>query len=146
LQVTVLVVTSVRGEENYMADQVQLDILLQGVEVWNEWREQNPTTIANLTRTDLSGALLTNANLTRALLANASLIEAGLSGADLIGANLNGANLSGANLSKVDLTGANLSGANLSRSRDLTQNQIEKANGDEQTKLPNHLKRPAAWS
>ena len=57
-----------------MANQEHLDILKQGVEAWNEWRESNP----KITTRDLSGA---------------DLIEANLSGANLIGANLIEANL-----------------------------------------------------
>jgi hypothetical protein len=41
---------------------------------------------------------------------------------------------------------ANLRGANLSYTRNFTQEQINKANGDEHTKLPDHLQRPAHWS
>jgi hypothetical protein len=99
-----------------MADQTHLDILLQGVEAWNEWREQNPST-----RPELSGADLSEADLTEA---------------DLSEANLSGANLSGANLSWADLSGAT----------NLTQEQIKRAYGNEQTKLPEHRKRPEAWS
>jgi hypothetical protein len=84
-----------------MAKQSQLNILLQGVEAWNEWREQNPITIVVLREADLS---------------------------------------------RANLYGANLSGADLSGTTNLTQDQIEVAKGDEQTILPEHLKRPAAWS
>jgi Pentapeptide repeats (8 copies) len=62
---------------------------------------------------------------------------------------LSGAYLSGADLSSVDLSGADLSGADLSaalRGGPLTQEQIEQAIGNEQTKLPEHLKPPASWS
>jgi hypothetical protein len=56
-----------------MANPEHLDILKQGVEVWNAWRDQNEDI-----RPDLSGANLTGANLTGAY----------LTGVDLIGANL----------------------------------------------------------
>jgi hypothetical protein len=44
-----------------MANQEQLDILLQGVMVWNQWREEHPTikpclSGANFIEVDLSGA------------------------------------------------------------------------------------------
>ena len=106
-----------------MADQSQLDILVQGVESWNEWREQNPSTVPDL-RVDFSGLWgnlmdplysvdLTGANFTGANLAGASFAGRDVSGASLSGANLSGANLSEANLSGANLTEANLTGANL---------------------------------
>ena len=57
-----------------MANQEQLDILKQGVQVWNRWRGEHPDII----RPDLSNTNLYNANL---------------SGADLSYANLNDADL-----------------------------------------------------
>ena len=64
---------------------------------------------------------------------------ADLSGADLSDANLSGANLSGANLSDANLSGANLSGANLTGAKNLTQEQLDKACGNADTKLPEGL-------
>ena len=61
-----------------MANQEHVDILNQGVEVWNKWRKDNP---------------LVEANLSEAKLTYAHLMEANLSGADLRGANLSGADL-----------------------------------------------------
>ena len=75
---------------------------------------------------DLSGADLSEANL----------FEADLAEADLRGAKLGLANLHGANLSEADLT----DGIGLS------QDLIDGANGDEDTKLPDGLERPAHWS
>jgi len=121
-----------------MANQKHVDLLRQGVEVWNQWRKQHPEiqpdlssanlpeTIlsrADLRRTDLSGAAnlhranLSGANLYRADLGWAILSKADLSGAFLQGADLSGANLSEANLSEAELGRANLSGANLSAAK-----------------------------
>src|SRR5262245_4025048 len=120
---------------------------------------------ANLCRADLhsanlSGAYLRRANLSGANLVSANLSDADLSSADLSGAHLGlenmrgaqlvnrvtglvdhlgGANLSGANLSDTDLSGADLSGANLSDAKNLTQTQLDKACGNENTKLPERL-------
>ena len=69
---------------------------------------------AELTGADLSGAILYGADLYRADLSGADLYRANLTGADLSGADLHGANLTGANLSEANLTGANLSEAFLS--------------------------------
>jgi hypothetical protein len=101
-----------------MADQSHLDILQQGVEAWNSWRERNPAIEPDLSsahlgwgRTDLSEANLSGANLSEANLPKANLPKANLREANLSGATLTGVNLSGA-----DLSGADLSGANLTRS------------------------------
>ena len=74
-----------------------------------------------------------------AYLSGANLIIADLYDANLTGANLTGANLSGTDLTDADLTGANLSGADLSGARDLTQEQLDKACGNADTKPPEGL-------
>jgi uncharacterized protein YjbI with pentapeptide repeats len=121
-----------------------LDILHQGISIWNQWREEHLDIRPSLDRTNLemanlSGANLNSADLTLARLVNANLKDADLSDAvlrqallievnlisanlhrvylsdaNLSGANLSGANLSDANLSDANLSDANLSGANLS--------------------------------
>jgi len=48
-------------------------------------------------------------------------------------------------LSFAALSGANLSGTVLSGAEDLTQEQLEEANGDESTRLPSDLKPPSHW-
>jgi uncharacterized protein YjbI with pentapeptide repeats len=45
-----------------------------------------------------------------------------------------------ANLSNTDLSGANLRGAD-----GLAQEQVEEANGDEETQLPANLETPDSW-
>ncbi len=49
-------------------------------------------------------------------------------------------------LFRVDLTGASLDGANLTSTAGLTQAQIDAAQGDADTRLPDGLTRPAAWT
>lgn len=95
-----------------MANEEQLSILRQGVEVWNKWREENPNEKIDLSEADLSNqnlmgvdfgyyvsrpnlngvrfsrsilykANFTHANLVRANFSSANLIEAVLFGADL---------------------------------------------------------------
>jgi len=56
---------------NGMADQQQLDLLQQGVEVWNAWRDQHPEILIKLSGTDLSGAHLSRAHLIDAYLIDA---------------------------------------------------------------------------
>lgn len=77
-----------------MANHEQLEILMQGIEVWNNWRSKHPDE-----KIDLSNAKLQEANLA----------EADLHVANLIGADLTKANLTGANLTKANLSRANLS-------------------------------------
>jgi hypothetical protein len=126
-----------------MANQEQLAVLKQGVEVWNKWRKNKAETIVdlteadlhqsdlrgvnfreahlfktNLTETKLDGADLfladlTNANLLKANLSNANLVEANLTVAKLINCVLCGANLTAANLRVAYLEGANFEGAKL---------------------------------
>ena len=98
-----------------MANPEHLEILKQGVEVWNRRRKENLEVKPNLTRAELRGANLRGANLSEVNLIGADLIGADLIGADLREANLREADLIGANLSEANLRGANLREADLSR-------------------------------
>jgi uncharacterized protein YjbI with pentapeptide repeats len=130
-----------------MANARQLEILKQGVEVWNEWRTEHPSGDIDLSGANLEEANLINADLSAHLTeggyiddesvflghlrasdfytANFSrvrLSKADLSGAELFGVNfieadLREAKLNGANLFAANLSGANLFGASLLRSR-----------------------------
>jgi uncharacterized protein YjbI with pentapeptide repeats len=105
-----------------MANKEHLEVLIQGTDVWNAWREQHPEIQPDLSETpairrnftittiraDLSGANLSFANLSRAILEEVDLSDADLSGANLSGADLFKADLSGADLSGADLSGADL--------------------------------------
>jgi uncharacterized protein YjbI with pentapeptide repeats len=117
---------------HHMAKQEHLDLLKQGVEVWNQWWIERLDRIVP----DLIGANLNGANLSFSFLR-----EANLRGAKLLGANLNGANLIQANLTRADLSsatlestylesailrGAILSGANLIQA-DLTRADLSSA-------------------
>jgi uncharacterized protein YjbI with pentapeptide repeats len=97
-----------------MANPEHLEILKQGVEVWNQWRKDNSEVTPDLIKADLSGANLGWADFGVADLSGADLSGAYLSRASLFWANLNGANLFKADLSEANLRRANLSGANLS--------------------------------
>ena len=116
-----------------VANQEQLAILKQGVDVWNKWREDNPREHidlsgadlprlilqganfrgANFRRADLSGADFFNADLFRANLSRANLLGARLNEVNLIKAYLRGANFTGSDLSGACLRGSNLSNADL---------------------------------
>jgi uncharacterized protein YjbI with pentapeptide repeats len=101
-----------------MANQEQLAILKQGVEVWNKWRmEKHPAKIdlieADLRKANLENTNLSEADLSEANLENAYASEANLRNANLFAANLFGTILSNSDLSSADLRNANLSEADL---------------------------------
>ncbi len=104
-----------------MANQEQLDILKQGVKVWNQWTREHsdirPDFVkANLAEANLQGVYLRGANLSRANLSQANLVEANLDRAYLQGVNFREANLSRANLSWTDFSRADLRETNLDQS------------------------------
>jgi uncharacterized protein YjbI with pentapeptide repeats len=115
-----------------MEKQEFLDLLKQGVDSWNFWRQKNldvevdlsqirfsrdfsgiDFSGVNLRGSDFSEVYLSRANFNGANLSGANLSEAQLIEADLIDANLSKANLSEADLTDANLCDANLVGANL---------------------------------
>ena len=120
-----------------MAKPEHLDILKQGVNVWNTWREEQPRVWpdlgkANLVMANLQGAHLQGANLKGANLAAADLDDARLDMANLRETNLRRAsllraNLVMANLALASLLEANLQGANLEKA-DLIRTNLTRAN------------------
>jgi uncharacterized protein YjbI with pentapeptide repeats len=82
---------------------------------------------ANLSHTNLSGAILSKMNLGGADLSHADLSNAKLVQVNLAGANLSHANLTGAELQQSDLTGADLSFAQLTNAN-LQQSILAKTN------------------
>ena len=95
-----------------MANPEHLKILKQGVKAWNDWREDNPNIIPDLSRSDLRGENLPGANLSRTNIKEAHLKNANLSMANLRRANLRHANLRHANLSQANLSSASGQDAN----------------------------------
>jgi hypothetical protein len=115
-----------------MANESHLSVLKQGVDAWNQWREQDPSVEPDLLEANLHEADLREANLCRAKLRSANLRGADLIGADLgetnlRGAKLPGAKLRGAHLSLANLGWADLSGANL-REANLREANLREAN------------------
>ncbi|KAA0550427.1 pentapeptide repeat-containing protein [Bacillus sp. BGMRC 2118] len=92
-------------------------------------RQANPR-IMDLIGANLKGKVFKGSDLRGALLIATDLRNADLRKCDFIGA---------------DLRDANLCGADLRESIFLTQAQLNAANGDMNTKLPVHLKRPPHW-
>ena len=120
-----------------MANQEQLEIIKQGVDVQNIWRsEYSDVKIdlseANLSKVKLSGANLRGADFSEAILKGSDLSGVNLIGSDLSDTDLSGAVLSGADLVEANLIGANLRGTNLReailRRTDLSGVNLSRAN------------------
>jgi hypothetical protein len=84
---------------------------------------------ANLSGANLEGSQLQQTDLTGANLSNANLKFARLTNVDLSNSNLSSANLFGASFSSVNLTKTNLSNSDISESYGLTQEDLDKACG-----------------
>ena len=125
-----------------MANQEHLDILKQGVDVWNRWKENHLEIDLDLSQAsfrktilrgiNLSGTNLTGADFTGADLAWANFNRSNLTHADLSESNLTlsvliETNLSEATLRQAALTLANLSGVTLMRA-DLRMANFDRAN------------------
>ena len=107
-------------------------LLQQGVEVWNGWREKQPSVRPDLSLADLTWVNrwfmgLSGVNLAEAILSRANLSGVVIGGADLSNANLEKANLAEAFLRRANLTGAFLSRADLSGA-DLREAKLSNAN------------------
>lgn len=106
-----------------MANSEHLEILKQGVEVWNKWRKNNPNIIpdlsgSHLNRTclieiDFSEINLSGSDLSFSYLIDAKMVRANLYQTDLATTDLRGADLEGANLREADLTLVNFYGTKL---------------------------------
>ena len=96
-----------------MANSEHIEWLLEGVEAWNRRREQEDfrPDFGGVDNSDLRETDLTKANLTNAVLTDADLRNAKLYKADLTNAVLTDADLRNAKLYKADLTNAILTGA-----------------------------------
>ncbi len=96
-----------------MANQEHLDLLKQGVDTWNKWRQKHLNIRPDLSRADLSETKLSGVDFSRTNLSGTNLNRADLSGANFLLAFLDNADLHGANLSNANLTETSLSGADL---------------------------------
>jgi curved DNA-binding protein CbpA len=155
-----------------MSDVLHLNKLRAGAVAWNAWRRENPGIVpdlnglevsaselqfgsvqggpADFSRAELNHAVLVHATLIDANLAGASLVDADLSDSRLNNADLRGADLRSAKFAGADLTGARLDGAfvcgaDLHLARGLTQHQIDRALGNQNTALPPELEMPGTW-
>jgi hypothetical protein len=116
-------------------------------------REKNKPRIncthLDLRAADLHSAHLENLNLTRSNLANANLYMAKLDysllgNCILTGTNFKGTDFGSASLDGADLAGADLHSANMSKCQ-VTQEQLNSANGNKSVNVPPGLNIPNAW-
>jgi uncharacterized protein YjbI with pentapeptide repeats len=98
---------------------------------------QADLSLAVMGRTRFTGGDLRDVNAYGGVFGGASFARADLTQASFVGTYLQGANFAGANLS-----GANFSGAEMDRAAGLTQSQLNRACGDETTRLPRGLSIP----
>ncbi|HBP87788.1 MAG TPA: hypothetical protein DD706_08840 [Nitrospiraceae bacterium] len=109
-------------QRSLMANQEQLKLIKEGVQIWNAWRKMNPSI-----RVDLSGGNFSSMELSGVDLDGANLQDVNFNKADLSGAMLSGANLTESSLMEANLTGANLKNANVSEA-DLLKAILVRAN------------------
>lgn len=94
-------------------DRVPLDVLRDGVQHWNLWRNKYSSNEIDLAGADLRGESLSLVNLSEAVLRGARFQEADLYRANLAGAKCSGATFHAADMSRCTLSAADLSGADL---------------------------------
>jgi hypothetical protein len=124
-----------------MANPDHIKIIRQGVEIWNRWRNENPSKVPDLSEAHLNfesldGANFCRTNLKKAKLIGASLIKANLNDtylrradltiAKLIQVEAHNANFDRANMSEADLTEGVFNGASF-RSTNLSGGKLHKA-------------------
>jgi uncharacterized protein YjbI with pentapeptide repeats len=116
-----------------MANSDHLEILNQGREFWNRWRNDNPDILPDLSQTDFSGKILSETNLPyQDPEFSQSTIQLNLSGSNLSNSRfrntiLRGVNFSRAILRFTDFYRADLRRANLSKA-DLTGARLNRTN------------------
>ena len=98
-----------------MASEEQLNLIRQGVEKWNQWRDKNNNIRPGLSKADLRETQLQKANLSYANLERSQFNEDAL------------------------FKQTNLKGANLKGTTGLSSSQIKLAITDKQTRLPDYL-------
>ncbi len=114
-----------------MANEEQLAILKQGVQVWNEWRINNSLVRPDLVGANLSGMVLIDVNIANTILIKqdpvwaelkptpsgyvrrVDLIKGQFRGVDFSKTDLRDVNLVGATLARANLSDANIAGAHL---------------------------------
>jgi hypothetical protein len=98
-----------------MANKKHLQILKQGVEVWNEWRSLDLEVVPNLIGANLKGMDLVGVNFREVDLRGANLTGARLMRANLFGADFKLANFTNTQLVELTFLSGNLIEANFTR-------------------------------
>ncbi len=98
-----------------MANAEHVEMLKQGVDVWNQWRDDNPEIRPDFVGANLADVELESANLSFAFLEEIDFTHKNLSGAKFSNADMRYAKLQGANLTQAKLNNANLNGARMSQ-------------------------------
>jgi Pentapeptide repeats (8 copies) len=109
-----------------MPNEEHLELINQGVDAWNGWRDKHVTT-----QPDLNGANLSWVNLSEAELIRADLSMADLTGADLTTASLVETNLENANLNGCRIYG--ISAWNIKVNQETKQSDLIITQWDEAT-------------
>ena len=109
-----------------MPNKKHFEIVQQGVEEWNQWREENPEIEPDLSDIDLSDMKLNNANLSYTDLRRSVLRNTDFRGANLVRADLRAVNINKASFNLAKLREANFSEAYL-RESDLSEADLKRA-------------------
>lgn len=104
-----------RWHTGLMANPEHLAILEKGVKEWNQWRNENPLVVPDLSHASFWKAQLDWANFRLANLRQTDLSDAILIGVDLSSADMFLANFSRANLGGADLTRAKVGYTNFAK-------------------------------
>jgi len=86
-----------------MANKRHLEILKQGVRIWNEWRKENPDERPDFSNAELSDINLRNADIRNVDFRNANLMKGDLRNADISKTNFTNTNLIEAKLNETFL-------------------------------------------
>ncbi|RCJ26183.1 hypothetical protein A6770_26590 [Nostoc minutum NIES-26] len=108
-----------------MVDHKHLAVLKQGVNYWNDWRQNNPDVIPDLSKVDLKGIDLKRINLRGANLSKTDFTGAYLRDADFRRANFYETLFDNANLNRTNFSVTKLSGASLNEANFMEANFIE---------------------
>ncbi len=155
-----------------MWEEKHLQLLRQGPQVWNKWRQSNADIAPELTgialalnerrwgpeqggpinfkqaklgSVNFSYAALPGANFEFAILDRCDLTGARLVGARFRGASLRNVHFAAADLQHADFTDADLRGADFRGALHLHAGQIQGARGDLNTQLPEYIVPPISW-
>jgi uncharacterized protein YjbI with pentapeptide repeats len=109
-----------------MPNQKHFEIVEQGVDAWNKWRDENPEIEPDLSDADLRDKRLNNANFGETDLRRSDLSHTDLRGANLVRADLRAANIRKASFNLAKMCEANLSEAYL-RESDLSEADLKRA-------------------